>query len=1407
MSFDTAARNRLAKLVGDVRDLLTTEFIEQCQSLFGIEASGRITEVQQLGHLDEAQRATAILLRERLEYLARTHPEETDVARSAVAQLVREQAFTVLNRLAALRMAEKRDLVAECVGRGYQSRGFKVFEAVTRTGLGASFDRYRQYLFCLCDELALDLGALFDRRSPHGMLFPREPTLLRCLDLLNESDIDPLWTEDETIGWIYQYYNDPEERKKMREAAAPRDGRELAVRNQFFTPRFVVQFLTDNTLGRLWYDATQGSTALTELCSYLLDRPDETSFQDEDGAPTCRARRASVEKAFAEQTSIRSGLLKDPRVILMLDPACGSMHFGLYAFELFETIYDEAWRFEETQGPEVFVRKPGMKSLHETYVKKADFLKDIPRLIVENNIHGIDIDLRCTQIAALSLWLRAQKSWQRLGLKGAERPVIRKSNIVCAEPMPGDKDRLREFVADAFVGEEQTLFGQLLESVSDSMQSAGEAGSLLRIEEDIRNAVATAKQQWEQQSEVVQAKLFDHLKTFRQADVGGQITGVTTEQFWETAEARLYAALRDYAERTESGDGVQRRLFAEDAARGFAFIDACRKRYDVIVMNPPFGEATRTIYLRRVASETGSTREIASLFVTRAMSLSEGRIGVLATRMLLFLDQLADWRKHVLTSWHFSALADFGIGVLDAVIDTAAIVICPGSRGRGVFVRLLSCPDKESGLKAMLGSRDSHMHVFIAENRFDQIQGHRIAYWAPKAWLALFVSTPLRACALVSKGLETGNDERFLRLNIEVPVAEMGKRWRRYAKGGDYQPFAGNQDLVVDYKLLPVARRRTDSGCYGRPGITYTQRTTSFLSFRALSEGTVFSPGGPGIIPECASQLEVLISYLNSRPIGALVDLCVGSGDSAIRGGSARNYTTGIIRSLPDLTSRLSPSDQQQVVSAVRARFACVQQHQLSSSELSPTFVLAAGIGPANSLRKAWTESALSEIRDSVQVIEDDLAVDAIWQRVFGFSESDSATLDAEFARHPGGCSGGVVPDSFWTDAITVSQQESGEEDDANDAEPVLFPIGGNRQLVKRSHVVHRRLETLALRFNVSPRELARNTRFIDALADGLRGGCQSVVSYLLGVAFGRWDVRLATGERPVALEPEPFDRLPVCPPGMLQSGTGLPARQEDVPTVYPIRIPWDGILVDDPSHSLDIERRVRHTIEIIWKDSAEAIEREACEILGAKSLRDYFRRPAGFFGQHLGRYSKSRRQAPIYWPLSTASGGYTLWMYYHRLTDQTLHTALADFVDPKIRDIERQVNEARSADRANELGDWTDLLLELREFRAELERVSRIPWKPSLHDGVLITASPLWKLFRLPKWQRDLKLCWYELQAGHYDWADLALCIWPDRVKAACRKDRSIAIAHGLEDLFQEPAPMKKAASGRRAREADRSQ
>ena len=327
------------------------------------------------------------------------------------------------------------------------------------------------------------------------------------------------------------------------------------------------------------------------------------------------------------------------------------------------------------------------------------------------------------------------------------------------------------------------------------------------------------------------------------------------------------------------------------------------------------------------------------------------------------------------------------------------------------------------------------------------------------------------------------------------------------------------------------------------------------------------------------------------------------------------------------------------------------------------------------------------------------------------------------------------------------------------------------------------------------------------------------LIEYALGVAFGRFDLRLATGERDHPPEPEPFDPLPACSPGMLVVESSQepevrsqenaepttapshhptthhlpPISEADLPPNYPITIPFNGILVDDEGHSNDIVTRIRQVLDLIWGDQAGDIEQEACQVLRGSSLREYFARSSSFFAEHLSRYSKSRRYAPIYWPLSTRSGSYTLWLYYHRLTDQTLYTCINDFVEPKLHQVNQVTTQLRSKsdrtrDEEKRLETMQDLELELIEFRDELLRIAQLPWKPNLNDGVQITAAPLWELFGLRKWQTKLKGTWKKLGQGEYDWAHLAYTIWPDRVRAKCKGDKSLAIAHDLEELYEEP-------------------
>ena len=449
MAFDQTTRNKLQNFVSQARNLLSKEFTRQLQNDYGIDPeTGSISELDSLTHLDDAKFETARLLRDTYAHYLQSNANSSP--KDILDRIVREQAFTVLNRICAIRMAEARNIIIESIAGGYNSKGFQLYSRLAGTALGEKGDAYRSYIYSIYDEFAVDLAVLFDRFSPTSRLFPKESVLLDLLSFVNDAEISGLWSEDETIGWIYQYFNSIEERKKMRaESQAPRNSRELAVRNQFFTPRYVVEFLTDNTLGRIWYEMTQGNTSLKETCRYLVRRPNEIFLKENDPFPDqIESNEELTQEELLKQpvhTTFRP--LKDPRIIRMLDPACGSMHFGLYSFDLFEHIYKEAWDIEVEKGTKIFVREGELKPLTGTYKTKEELVKDIPRLIIENNIHGIDIDPRAVQIAGLSLWLRAQKNWNDQKIKNSDRPVIRKGNIVCAEPMPGEVDMLKEFAS------------------------------------------------------------------------------------------------------------------------------------------------------------------------------------------------------------------------------------------------------------------------------------------------------------------------------------------------------------------------------------------------------------------------------------------------------------------------------------------------------------------------------------------------------------------------------------------------------------------------------------------------------------------------------------------------------------------------------------------------------------------------------------------------------------------------------------------------------------------------------------------------------------------------------------------------------------------------------------------------
>jgi len=1336
MAFDQATRNRLQKFVGDARKLLSEEFTRQLQNTYGLDSvTGTIAELSDLPSLNPGEQQTANMLRDTLDhYLAASHTvnpyADSALVTAALDRIVREQAFTVLNRLAALRMAEARQFVMESISQGYQSKGFQLYQRIAGSALGETGQAYQVYLFSVFDELSLDLAVLFDRYASQGRLFPRETVLLELLDLINHAELELLWAEDETVGWIYQYFNSKEERKKMRdESQAPRNSRELAVRNQFFTPRYVVEFLTDNTLGRIWYEMTKGQTTLVDSCQYLVRRPNEVFLDVNQQAPVTNEdeveKELSQEELLQQTVYIQHRPLKDPRDIKMLDPACGSMHFGLYAFDLFEKIYSEAWDLEESNALESFVRETVgdevRQTLHQAYDSKEAFLADVPRLIIENNIHGVDIDPRASQIAGLSLWLRAQKSWADNGIHPNKRPQIQRSNIVCAEPMPGEKKLLKEFTSQI----KPRVLGQLVEEIFDKMQLAGEAGTLLKIEEEIQAAIDEAKLQKDEGGQWEQGNLFGEKKWELREGTRYNFDGGISADFWDQAEYLILAELERYAESATGEGSSSKRLFAADAAKGFAFIDLCRKRFDVVLMNPPFGEPAMASVKYINTNYPEAFIDVLAAFAERARSLApEGRIGALTSRACLYTKTLEGWRRNqFLPTVDF--LADLGGGVLDGamVFACASVFDNANTPPTSLSFDLRKTEPRDTRLLEKIEKLNNAEHsegvYATVRQKLLAINGVRFLYNIPESfwnWSRDAVSLT-DAGGSARAGSTTYDDFRFLRLAWEVPNHDLGwqRSWVFFSKGGYFETFYNDIHLLIkwlddgrevgEYNRIGYgtnAQSRRASTYYKLAGVTYPRRTVKGFSPRSLPRNCIFADKGPVIFLPELSDLNFALGYWNSAPIRALVHLQVQAG----------SFETGVINSIPWLMPSKTSNSIASLAVDIWIKKAEVYELWETDRRFSPPIMSNFHTlqNMLESLKSKWNENSKSAINHCKKISD-------------------------------------VVSSEFSLPNVDLEG------------------------------------------FGVSPED--HSIQDIFGFSDDSMIGYYTL-QFAIGCVFGRWDIRYAIGESKAFELPGPFDPLPICPPGMLQNAKGLPSEKNDMSADYPLPISWLGILVDDDNHSEDIVARIRETIELIWPESVEAIEQEACEILGVKTLRNYLRNQSAFFSNHLKCYSKSRRKAPIYLPLQTQSGAYTLWVYYHRLNEQTLYSCVNDFIEPKLKSVNESLNvirrkTSRSVHEEKELAKLTALEGELKDFRDELLRIAKF-WKPNINDGVEIIIAPLWKLIQHRAWKNKLKKTWEELEHGKYDWSHMAYNFWPERVLKKCHQDRSIAIAHDIEDdLWEE--------------------
>ena len=1268
---DREIRNRIQRTTQAVRRLLEQEFSEQLEGTYDVLLDGSIS-AEPGEHLTPTQCS----IREKLVAAIMHHRASGLSASDAVAAYMREAAFTTLNRFVALKMMEARGIVQECVTKGDQSAGFREFTGLAEGLLQLPDHGYRLFVESIFDEIGTEVGVLFDRRDPASLLWPRTQMLAELLELLNADDLSDVWAGDETIGWVYQYFNGDDERKAMRDASqAPLNSRELAVRNQFFTPRYVVQFLVDNTLGRTWFEMMRGETSLCDL-DYLVRRQYEVFLAAGEPVPE-EPEGVNFGETAEHPFSVRFRAKKDPRDLKILDPACGSGHFLLYTFDLLITLYEEAWQDEASASSTATGH-----TLRADYGELESLRGAMPELILRHNLHGIDIDHRCAQIASLALWLRAQRAFHEVGLPHGKRPAISKTNIVVAEPMPGEADLRESFVATL-----DSKLGKLVERVFDRMRLAGEAGYLLRIADEIEESIRQI--------------YGEHGPLYQTSD----------ESEWVRAEKELRIALETFAAHAAASQAFARQLFANDANRGLGFIDVCSQRYDAVLMNPPFGEGTESVLELLGKSWPNAKRNLYIGFVYRAFELlrPQGLLGAITDATFIHQTRYEKYRRDLLDPDRLGlrTVVANGWGVLDAYVETSCVVAGPCAPESLVTFDVRESAERadilRTGVEEIRKSRPTNTTRTIHRAVFGALPKSVLAFWLPGSILDLYRHQPTLDPALVDArcGMSSSDNFRFYKVWWEVDVSAIGKKkkWRFLANGGHPSPLFRQQVYIVNWGVDGQETKSRVAALYGsssrtiinepyyfRAGLTFGKRTGSFTS-QFLPAGAVFSNEGQAVFPYDLDAAYSMLAYLNTSMVAYLLNSVAGQHKEA-----------GYVGSIPAPPRSFLQSPQ----AADRMRLA----HRI---------LLEAAAGVPESQVFRWPLSVTGGRRSTIAAVCDRLnRASNELQRIFHENDKDIAAA---------------------------------------------IGIGKDDQVPWTSRSWH----------------ISKCIYEVDG-ADLPRAVAADYAGYLLGIAFGRWDH--LDGDVVSANLMNPLRELaPACP--ALRCSDGGATR---------------GILVDDPGHDSDITAAMEAAHESLVAVGAVGPEElhTAQRLLsnGGGDWKQLIR--ASLFQTHVNRYSKSRRKAPIYWQLATPSASYSVWLYYHRFTRDTFFRLLNDYINPKLQHEDRMLTNVTqdagpdpNASQRKEIDAQETYVGELRAFRDEVARVAPL-WNPNLNDGVIINFAPLWRLVPQHKaWQKECKKVWDKLCKGDYDWAHLAMHLWPERVVPKCSTDRSLAIAHGLEDSF----------------------
>ena len=732
---------------------------------------------------------------------------------------------------------------------------------------------YRQLVLAACRFYNALLPDLFERLDD-------ETELLLPDDLLTEHSVahsfrteitDADCAEVEILGWLYQFYiSEKKDAVMARKSAVPTA--DIPAVTQLFTPHWIVRYLVENSLGRLWLLNHPESRLREQMPYYIESMKDEGGRMKEEHEEPANVNLSS--SSFNLQPSYLQ--VSSPTEIKLLDPACGSGHMLTYAFDLLYAIYAEA----------------GYPP------------SEIPGLILANNLYGLDICPRATQLAALALVLKAREK---------SRPFFQPNKfvqpkIIALQNISFDKEGLERIIS--------SMKDEVRRMNEESIKY--EVGSM-KEEPDIFNLHTSS------------FNLSHDLNLFEHATTFGSLLQpkLSTDQI-----ASLRQRIINQEPHTHGDIFAQQTK--EKVLLALKQAEMLTQRYHVVVANPPYmGSGGMNESLKNFAKNAfpNAKSDLFAMFMVRNIDLiiQNGYMGTINLPSWLFLSTFESFREYMVNRFVIESLLHMGRGIFGIDWGSTAFIIkkAQESSKKGYFFRLHKRNFQhiyfEDIGKIFLNAKNNHNYKYdfdayrgedgiieigtesnenglriyyeSATAQFKKISSSPIAYWAGDKTLEAFGTfKPLGEFADTRLGMATADNERFIRrwhetnfmnINLSATSTENSPssrcRWFPYAKGGDFRKWYGNYEFLVDWLNDGEAIRnfsdengKVRSHNYNldyifTPGITWNALSSSNPSMRLL-DNALFDNAGSSCFPPLEQRLPLLI-FLNSKLLKHFIEI------------------------------------------------------------------------------------------------------------------------------------------------------------------------------------------------------------------------------------------------------------------------------------------------------------------------------------------------------------------------------------------------------------------------------------------------------------------------------------------------------------------------------------------------------